>query len=195
MVCPLAIAMILLLLFATSRQVAHWRNSETLFSWTSRATWRNALAEDNLGVYLCQMGRRAEGLRHLRLAAEYAPIAREFGALAIALLDHGELEEAEAWAEKARTANPAECTAWIALGGIACKRGNYPEAVNLLRRYLAIKPDDACQWDLLGDIQARQQRWPEAVDAWQQAFALNPALPGVREKLAQHAPQRQVPSF
>ncbi len=49
---------------ATFNQVGHWRNSETLWTYTLRVTDRNFMAEDNLAQELAHQGRVREALVH-----------------------------------------------------------------------------------------------------------------------------------
>ncbi len=61
----LACGLILTVLSAiTYRQIASWRNSETLWNYTLRVTDRNFMAEDNLAQELAHQGRTLEAMVH-----------------------------------------------------------------------------------------------------------------------------------
>jgi len=179
---------LLALFLATNRQVSHWRDSGTLFAWTAQVTERNALACGYLGTYLCQHGRATEGIHNLKLAVSYAPTVDMCCRLALGLIDSDKFDEAEKCARAILKAKPEAPTAWLALGGVAYERKDYPEAARRLRHYLTLNPGDADRWGTLGDALEKQGLRSEAAAAWRQALALNPTLPGLKEKLAQHKP-------
>ena len=171
----------------TCRQVTHWRNTETLFTWTLRVQDRNYLAHNNLGAHYLLTGRKAEGLAHVRLAAEYNPVPDQLSTLALVLIDAGRLTEAEQFATRARQIDPNDPLSCFALGKIAYEHKQYREAEVWLQQALVRKPMDAAIWGSLGDALGQQKRWPEAVRAWQRSLWLNPTLAEPRENLRRHA--------
>lgn len=184
-----AAGIVALLCVLTCRQVAHWRNTETLFAWTNRVTERNYVAHSNLGIYLFRHNRRTEGLAHLRLAVRYEPTATQLSDLAQALISENQLEEAEQLAIQLRDVHPQRASlGWFALGRIAWRRGQYQIAEQDYRMALQNDVENADLWNDLGNALLKQRRVSAAIAAWQQALALNPVLPAPRESLLRYAP-------
>jgi tetratricopeptide (TPR) repeat protein len=175
------------LALASFRQIGRWRDTETLFRWTLRVTDRNAVAHNNLGIHLCQTGRMAEGIGHIRQAAACDPGPRQLAELAIALAENGNVDEAAGLAERARNLNGIEPLAWHALGVVAYARGAYAEAARVLAEAVRLEPEGAGAWSSWGNALARQRQWPEAVAAWRRALELDPSLDAPRENLRRHA--------
>jgi tetratricopeptide (TPR) repeat protein len=60
------IAVLATLSTATFQQIEHWRDSETLWSYTIAVTGRNFMAEDNLAQELAHQGRTQEAMVHFQ---------------------------------------------------------------------------------------------------------------------------------
>jgi protein O-mannosyl-transferase len=60
------IAVLATLSIATFQQIEHWRDSETLWSYTIAVTGRNFMAEDNLAQELAHQGRTQEAMVHFQ---------------------------------------------------------------------------------------------------------------------------------
>ena len=60
------IALLATLSIATFQQIEHWRDSETLWSYTIAVTGRNFMAEDNLAQELAHQGRTQEAMVHFQ---------------------------------------------------------------------------------------------------------------------------------
>jgi hypothetical protein len=68
-----AVAVVAVLSIVTVRQVARWRDQETLFRHTAAVTEDNAIAHHLLSVELARQGRYAEALVHAREAVRSSP--------------------------------------------------------------------------------------------------------------------------
>jgi tetratricopeptide (TPR) repeat protein len=69
-----AAAVVAVLSIVTARQVAIWRDSETLFRHTAAVTEENVIAHHLLSVELARQGRYVEALHHAREAVRFSPI-------------------------------------------------------------------------------------------------------------------------
>ena len=172
---------------ATNRQVARWRNTETLFTWTATVTERNYDALYNLGTYLCFDGRPEEGVHYLRLAAacrpnHYESLANLTWALALA----GNADEAHPLAVRIDEMRPGNGSARLALAILARQRHAPMDAERMLRVVLRALPGSATSWWEFGLDFADQNRWPEAMAAWRRALDLNPLLTQVATLIQAH---------
>jgi len=66
-------AILLPLIFLTHRQIAYWKDSETLFTHAVAVTTNNGLAENNLGAALMEEGHPAAAFPHFLAAVRYSP--------------------------------------------------------------------------------------------------------------------------
>jgi tetratricopeptide (TPR) repeat protein len=66
-------AILLTLMFLTRRQIAFWKDSETLFTHAVQVTRNNGIAENNLGAAFMDKGEPAAAFPHFLAAVQYAP--------------------------------------------------------------------------------------------------------------------------
>jgi Tfp pilus assembly protein PilF len=66
-------AILLPLMFLTRRQIAFWKDSETLFTHAVQVTRNNGIAENNLGAAFMDKGEPAAAFPHFLAAVQYAP--------------------------------------------------------------------------------------------------------------------------
>jgi hypothetical protein len=105
----LAVAVCALL---TWRQVALWRDSETIFTHTLAVTPPNYVIEGNLGGVLLQANRNDEAVAHLEASLRIRPgQASVLSNLGAAALLGGRLDEAEAYLRQALAINPTSPSA------------------------------------------------------------------------------------
>jgi len=69
------------------------------------------------------------------------------------------------------------------LGIIADQRGNYPAAVQLINKSLAIAPDDFSAWQNLGNIHSGRGRWQEAIACYRRALKIKPKSATLQKNL------------
>ena len=88
-------AVALLLMFQTHRQIAFWKDSETLFVHAVQVTKYNGIAENNLGAALMDKGDMAAAFPHFQAAVQYAPdLGSAHYNLGVALYRQGQIQEA-----------------------------------------------------------------------------------------------------
>lgn len=163
-----------------------------------------------VGIAHCQLGEPGKGVPFLRSALKAGgddPQAR-FN-LARALLDAGELDEAEALAgapnqpEQMRRlhadilkalgrpweaamayqqivdANPRDADSWNNLGNVRHELGELESALAALQQARALKPDSALIHTNIGRVLASMARYDDSALVFQEAVRLDPRNPGV----------------
>jgi protein O-mannosyl-transferase len=91
---PIALAVLVLLGIATSRQISYWKSSYDLWTHTLQITEDNFIANDELGSLLLREGKPG-ALQYFETAARQAPWDPvSHGAVAASLQDHGDLQGA-----------------------------------------------------------------------------------------------------
>ncbi|MBM4247032.1 MAG: tetratricopeptide repeat protein [Deltaproteobacteria bacterium] len=160
---------------ASARQVAWWRDSETLFARTLEVTDGNYLAHNNLGEALAARGRREDAARHyaeaVRLNPRYAPALNN---LANTLAQQGRTVEAEVRYREALASRRELPEAHNGLGVLLAERGQYAEAIDRYRRALELREGYAEARVNLAHALRRAGRPAEAIAAYRAALALRP---------------------
>jgi tetratricopeptide (TPR) repeat protein len=169
-------AAVLACALASSRQVAHWRDSISLHRHAVEVTDRNWLALRALGDAYTGAGRYPEAIAAHRQAIEILPgLAEAWHGLGVAYGQLGRHREAIGHFAEALRLNPAYATAWNNLGSAHRNLGEYPEAVQCYRRALALRPDDARAWANLGTVSLLLGDAAQAAESLRRLQALDPA--------------------
>src|SRR5580765_7726945 len=63
------------------------------------------------------------------------------------------------------------------------QKGDWPQAAQAWRSFIAAHPRDAAAYASLGVVLAKQQKYPEAVTAYKKALSLDARLPGIELNL------------
>ncbi len=156
--CLLAIA------WVGARQVAYWRNSESLFVHAIAVTENNYVAHDNLGAALDQQGRFDDALAQFQEAFRI---------------------------ERARKVNPDLSSIRFDLGTALFRKDRYEEAKTHLRRALEIQPNLARVHHNLACVLALQGNLDEAISEYQAALQIDPQYQEARACLNAIMAQRQ----
>jgi Tfp pilus assembly protein PilF len=161
-----------------SRQVATWRSSETLFAHALALEPRNWVAHTNLGLTFAERGALDRAAAEYRAALAARP---EYGRASYNLgwveLQHGNLDAARAlFLDSLRHGSPTAADAWLNLGVIAARRGDFEEAARAFERALVFDPDRAAAESNLGTALARLGRPAEAILHHRRALTLDPGL-------------------
>ncbi|MGO9255829.1 MAG: tetratricopeptide repeat protein [Bryobacteraceae bacterium] len=173
----LAAAVALACVPATWAQVAHWRNSETLFRHALAVTRGNYVAEHNLGNYLMDVpGRLPEAIGHLEASLRIHPeSARAHTDLGTALARMpGRLPEAIAEYRAALRLAPDAAIPHNNLGNTLAKTGRLPEAMAEYETALRLDPEYAEAHNNLGSALMKLGRPHEAIANFQTAVRLDP---------------------
>jgi len=159
----------------TRHQMLFWRDSEALFHRAVQVTDRNYLAYNNLGFYLSNHGRAAEGmtnyLQSLVINGSYMDALNNVG---FALAGQRRFAEAIPYYEAALRASPRHPEVENNLGNALAELGRVDEAVRHYETALARNPDHADANNNLGIALAMRGRLDEAVVRFRRALRAKP---------------------
>jgi tetratricopeptide (TPR) repeat protein len=168
-----AVAVLLILGCLTYRQLAYWRDDETLWRYTLSVTERNYMAHNNLALALAKQGRSDEAITQFRAATllhKYPP--GQIVALANYELSVGHLQEAiEACDSVLRQSNDPnnptdakiQAAAWIELGQAHSELGQYDQAADDYQNALRLNSENSLALIGSGLLALRQQQPDAAV--------------------------------
>jgi protein O-mannosyl-transferase len=150
-------ATITLCFVLTRQQLAHWKDSETLFRHMVAVNESDALAHNNLGIALGRKGQLDEAIRHcreaIRLQPEYAEAHNNLG---IALDEKGQVGEAIIQYREAIRLKPDYADAYYNLGTLLLLNGHLDEAIHQFQEALRLNPNHAEARDYLQQALARK---------------------------------------
>ncbi len=102
------------------------------------------------------------------------PFTRDYFTYAVAFVEYGLLDDAEAALKQAIRQNPEYAAAWFNLGTVYLNKKQYPDAQKALREAVRLNRDDAEAWNNLGMIAGEQGSYDEALTAFRNAARANP---------------------
>jgi Flp pilus assembly protein TadD len=138
----LAIGAIAACAVVASGQVAHWRNSESLWEHTLSVTSENARAETNLGNAIAAEGRFDEAVAHYLDALRYHPESPDaLDNLGVALAHEGRFDEAVQRYREALRIRPNDPLAHNNLGSALQNQQKTAEAIEHYEAALRLNPD------------------------------------------------------
>ena len=172
---PLAAVAILALAGATREQVAHWRDSETLYARALAVHERNAVAHTHLAGLRAERGDRAGAVRHLRRALEIAPgFVQAHYNLGVELEAAGRTDAAIEHYRRALESHPSFAYAHYNLANLLGRRGALDEAIHHYERTLDALPSYAGARYGLGVALMMQGRDDDAARAFEAAGRFPP---------------------
>ena len=159
----------------TTRQLQHWRNTETLFGHTLAVTQQNYIAHSVLGLYLSDQGRTAAAVEQYELALKINPeYADAHNNLGLELALRGRLEEAIAFFQKAIALNPRLPSAHSNLGLALAGQHQLAAALDAYETSLRLQPDDPRVRSNYANALADLGRVAEAIHQYRAALRLAP---------------------
>jgi tetratricopeptide (TPR) repeat protein len=168
-----AVALLVLCLVATHRQLEHWHDSETLFRHALRVTENNWLAHNNLGTALDAKGQTSEAISQfqeaIRLKPDDANLHYNLGA---ALAKKGRTDEAISQYQEAIRLKPRIAEAHYSLGSMLAQKGRTDEAISHYQEAIRLKPTYADAHYSFGNALARKGQISEAISQFQEAIRL-----------------------
>jgi len=171
-----AVLALAVLAVATSRQVALWRDTRTLFTHALAVTPDNAVAEQCLADAFEADSRPAEAIRHRRRAVELDPgFANAHRGLGVLLAKSGNLVEAAAHFRRAYELEPSNPEMVRGQGLVAQAQGRTDEAAAWFERALQLAPYDAEALGQLGSVRIQAGRVAGGIALLRRAVALDPA--------------------
>jgi tetratricopeptide (TPR) repeat protein len=172
-----AAIVLVVLAVATRAQVAHWRNSYTLYSHAIAVTDGNYVAYYNLARAEILDGRMEEGIDHLRQMLKIRPDhAEALSNLGVALSSQGRYVEATPYFEDAVKLKPDDARMHNNLGQALGLDGRYDEAKEHFQEALRLLPDFGKAYYNLGFIYFTEGNDDEALRLIDKALSLNPNL-------------------
>jgi len=182
----LALAVALACVGLTRRQIAYWKDDETLWRYALTVTRNNDFAHGNLAFYLAVQKRFDEAIPHYEAAIRINPRdANPRAALAFALVQVGRPAEAIPHYEEALRLNPEDAAAQSSLGGLCAGQGRFDEAIARFTEALRLEPDFVEAHHNLGLALASLGRFREAAAQFQEVLRLKPDDANGRRKLDQ----------
>ena len=176
----------------TWNQLGFWRDSKTLFSHSIAVTEGNAIAQYNLGTYLCSRGQFEEAIDHLRAALLIKPSYDDaLNNLASALAANGEPGEAASVFRDAVRRQPGRADVHYNFANVLAMQHKLDEAVSEYNESLSLNPDDARAHNNLGNVLLMQGHKEEAAQQFREALRINPNHSGAKqqlEALEKHSP-------
>ncbi len=180
-----AAALILLLQAGlTWVQLAHWRNSETLFTRQLALTGGDMVGHDGLGMERLRENRLDEAAWHFAEAVRHQPgLAAMHAQLGGALSRLGRAEEAIAAYREALRLRPNLAEARMNLGVTLGMTGRLAEALEEMEAAVRLAPRNAEARSNLGILLYRLNRHGEALAAFREAVEMDPASASARNNL------------
>jgi tetratricopeptide (TPR) repeat protein len=179
-----ALALLLLCFGLTRRQLAFWKDSETLLRHTIAVTKDNEPMHNNLGNVYAQQGRLEEAITEFQEAVTLNPngagVRDNLGA---ALARQGRLDEAIEQLHEAIRLDPRCADAYNNLGAAFGRQGRLDEAIEQLQTALKLTPNDAGARCNLADALAVKGRFDEAITQYQESLRLKPDDADARRNL------------
>jgi tetratricopeptide (TPR) repeat protein len=180
---------------ATARQVARWRDTRTLFTWTLSLGESNAVAHMCLGDLEMKAGRPAPAIAEYRAALRAEPdydLVRNNLASALAMT--GRRAEARAEFEEAMRHGRPSAETWHNLGLLDAQEGRYAEAAVAFERALRIDPKHLPSHVKLAAAYGALGRLADAETHWRAAVELSGGSPGDRRLLAETLKRERRPA-
>ncbi|HUA39786.1 MAG TPA: tetratricopeptide repeat protein [Candidatus Sulfopaludibacter sp.] len=175
LLATVGVVVIIALSVCTWRQIAYWRDDESLWRHAIACTARNYIAYNNLGYGLAAEGRTAEAIEQYQNALELNPdFADGNNNLGTAFLDQGRLDKALEYYRRALAVDPNFAEAENNLGILFAKQGKPAEAIEHYQKAIEFKPTRAEFYGNLGNLLAGQGRASEAIPAFEKALEIAP---------------------
>ena len=162
----------------TYRQLAYWRDDETLWRYTLSVTERNYMAHNNLALALAKQGRNEEAIVHFRAATDLHKYpSDQVLALAFYELRIGRAQDAieECNSVLRNSADPkAQAVAWSEIGLAYLQLRNYDQAATSYQNALRLSPENGMALTGSGILALRQEQPDVAVAQLAHAVKIDP---------------------
>jgi tetratricopeptide (TPR) repeat protein len=171
----LAGVVLALCLLVTEKQLAYWRNSQTLFTHALAVTRDNALAHLNLGAAFQEQNRPTEALAEYQEVLRLSPGREEaYNNIGRILNDQGKPSAALEYCQAALQLNPRSPAQHDSLGIVLAELGRADEALRQFDEALRLDPNYAPAYFQKGRLLLRQNHDLEAVKQLNQALQIDP---------------------
>ena len=175
----------------TTRQVPHWRDTESLYLRAIAVTSPNPSAVRFLAYHYYNLGNAAKDAGHFdeaiaryRRSLELDPgSSLTHNNLGMAIQNSGHVDEAIAEYIRAVQLQPGNANARNNLGVALAAIGRADEAVQQLTESVRLDPNNAGAHNNLGALLFRQGKFTEAIPEYTEAVRLSPGSPAVLDNL------------
>jgi tetratricopeptide (TPR) repeat protein len=164
---------IVALAVVSHRQVAHWRDSESLWRHALAVTDGNYSAHAHLADVLLADGRTDEGVEHANEALRIFPSYAKHLQFAQILLGLQRYDEAVDQYRAALVLEPNSAETHLALGRLLLKEHRYDEAQRVFEEAVSCQTDWAEAWMNLGALHAVRGDNSEALRCYNEALQLD----------------------
>jgi tetratricopeptide (TPR) repeat protein len=183
LVRPLAVALVLLLAFASAIQSQYWANDVILFSRAIQVAPQNEWAHLNYGAALSARGKYAEAATHFVRSYELMPNWRAAAFAGFSYQQSGDLSDSERWFTQALQQNPELATAWFGLAQIRLQQHKPEDAINFLKKALELQPNSDGYHFLMGTALEEISRPSDALKEYIIEVQLHPYQTGARKAI------------
>jgi tetratricopeptide (TPR) repeat protein len=181
----LATGLLLSLGLITRKQIAVWRNSETLFRHAISVTTSNWLAYYNLGWHFDRQGKVDEALGFYRKAAQIEPrFPNSWNNIGCALASRKQYEDAIPYFEKARAMQVSAIEVNLNLANALREVGKIESAIELYQSVLENRPANKVALNALGTLLVGKRDFGDAILYLEKALELDPSQPSIHYSLA-----------
>jgi protein O-mannosyl-transferase len=183
LVRPVAIALVVVLAFASAIQSQYWANDVILFSRAVQVAPQNEWAHLNYGSALSARGKYAEAATHFVRSYELMPNWRAADFAGFSYQQSGDLSGSERWFTRALQLNPELPTAWFGLAQIRLQQHKPEEAINFLKKALELQPNSDGYHFLMGTVLEEVSRPSDALKEYEIELQLHPYQTGARKAI------------
>ncbi len=163
--------------WATSRQLAHWHSTKTLFQHAAAVTSGNFVADTVLGNVLIEERKLTEAVEHCRKALEIAPDYSEaHNTLGNIYARQEKYDDALEHYRAAIQSDPYYPDPYSGLGDVLLKRGDFAGAEAQSREALRLAPLHLPALFCLASSLHKQGKLDESAGYYRQILALSPDL-------------------
>jgi Flp pilus assembly protein TadD len=159
----------------TRLQIAHWKDSQTLFEHALRVTQDNYVAHNNLGSLFESRGDLAQAAtqfeRALHIRPGFPPSNNNLG---LVLTQQGELPRAIEHFARAVAGDPGYAEAHNNLGAALQRQGDIARAASHFERAVSLDPDHSEAHNNLGVILERRGDLDRATEHYERALRIDP---------------------
>ena len=155
------------------RQAAYWRDSETLWTHTVDCTSKNAIAENNLGVFLSGQGRDEEAAAHYEKSLVVAPrYVDAHDNLALSLCSLGRFDDAMAHWQRALELKPDYAKTHVAMANALMGSARTDQAIAFDHPDQAARRKRSSRGEGADAVQTKRDA--EAISHYRTAIRLRP---------------------
>lgn len=206
---------VILFTLQSFKQIAVWKNDETIMLKALEYSNENYSAHNILGVFYARHGDQDKALRHLKEAVRIKPDRdKPYNNIGMILQEQGQLDEALIYFDKSVRYNPKDFRTINNIGIIYIRKGQYQKGIQYLYKALEVNPmaldvynniaiayyesgnikqaqaiaqkqNNAIIYNQFGLFAARDKDYLQALSYFEKALSINPNLTQTRDYVRQ----------